>query len=411
MFVMTRIFPELHDDTVRSMDQRTSKPGPAGPAPNTPEREFHARPNWVEVDGTAMAHNVRALRRLAGSDVKVFAALKGNACGFGVAEAARVIAAAGADALTTVDLGDAIRIRKHGVRLPLLLYGGNLPTAEAVRAVLDYDLTPTFHDRYSAEGFLRLADAPLRAFVEVNVGGERLGVDPGNVLSFVQWLAGFPRLEIAGIYAHMQVPASDMAEKIVHWQFDRFQSVLGELDAAGIEIPVHMTASSKTLVLVKGMYLNAIDPGHLVFGLDTGGVAKVRVDVRSALVALKSRLISVRAFTRSEFLDHAPFPLREGLRFGVIPLGSSDGLKSLHGGKVLVRGRRVDLLGSPSAEHARVDLTDVPDAEVGDEVVIIGRQGHEVISLEDVQRHQGGVRASDITRRIPVSIPRRYLEA
>ena len=172
-----------------------------------------------------------------------------------------------------------------------------------------------------------------------------------------------------------------------------------------------MTASSQNLVLVKGMYLNAIDPGHLVFGLDPGGVAKVPVDVRSALAALKSRLITVRAFTRSEFLDHAPFPLREGLRFGVIPLGSSDGLKSLHGGKVLVRGRRADLLGSPSAEHARVDLTDVPDAEVGDEVVIIGRQGHEVISLEDVQRHQGGVRASDITRRIPASIPRRYLEA
>ena len=160
---MTRISLELHGDTVNSMDQRTSKPGPAVPAPNTPEREFHVRPNWVEVDGTAMAHNVRALRRLAGPDVKVFAALKGNACGFGVAEAARVIAAAGADALATVDLGDAIRIRKHGVRLPLLLYGGNLPTAEAVRAVLDYDLTPTFHDRYSAEGFLRLADAPLRA--------------------------------------------------------------------------------------------------------------------------------------------------------------------------------------------------------------------------------------------------------
>lgn len=393
------------------MDQRTPGPRPVGPAPDILDRVVHARPNWVEVDGSAVADNVRALRRLAGPGVRLFAALKGNACGFGVAEAAGVIAAAGADALSTVDLADAIRIREHGVRLPVLLYGGNLPSAETVRAVQRYDLTPTFHDRHSAEGFLRFADAPLRAFVEVNVGGERLGVDPADVLAFVRWLAGMPGLEIGGIYAHMHVPTGDGADEIVHWQFARFRSVLADLDAAGLGIPIRMTASSKTLALVRGMNLNAIDPGHLLFGLDPGGVNNVDVGVRLALVALKSRLIAVRAFTRPEHLDHAPFPLREGLRFGVIPMGSSDGLKALNAGKVLVRGRRVDLLGSPAAEHARVDLTDVPDAEVGDEVVIIGRQGDEVISLENVQHCQGGVRASDITRKIPVPIPRRYLGA
>ena len=391
------------------MDHPNFRPWPAGPTPDHTKGAGHARPNWVEVDGSAVADNVRALRRLAGPGVRLFAALKGNACGFGVAEAARVIAAAGAYALSTVDLADAIRIREHGVGLPVLLYGGNLPSAETVRAVQRYDLTPTFHDRHSAEGFLHFADAPVRAFVEVNVGGERLGVDPGDVLSYVRWLDGMPRLEIAGIYAHMHVPAGDRAEEVVRWQFGRFQSVLAGLDAAGLEIPIRMTASSKTLVLVRDMYLNAIDPGHLLFGLDSGGVNSIDVGVRPALLALKSRLIAVRAFARAEFLDHAPFPRRKGLRFGVIPMGSSDGLKALHGGQVLVRGRRVDLLGSPAAEHARVDLTDVPDAEVGDEVVIIGHQGNEVISLEDVQHHQGGVRASDITRRIPASIPRRYL--
>ena len=402
---------QLHSEGVPSMNQRAFEPGPTGPALDTTERTAHARPNWVEVDGAAVADNVRALCRLAGPGVRLFAALKGNACGFGVAEAARVIAAAGADALSTVDLKDAIRIRGHGVGLPMLVYGGNLPCAETVRAFQHYDLTPTFHDRHSAEGFLRFADAPLRAFVEVNVGGERLGVDPGEVLPYVRWLAGMPRLEIGGIYAHMHVPAGDGGEEVVRWQFARFQSVLANLDAAGFEIPIRMTASSKTLVLLRGMYLNAIDPGHLLFGLDPGGVTNIDVGVRPALLALKSRLIAVRAFTRPEHLDHAPFPLRDGLRFGVIPMGSSDGLKALHGGKVLVRGRPVALLGSPAAEHARVDLTDVPDAEVGDEVVIIGRQGDAVISLEDVQQHQGGVRASDITRRIPAFIPRRYLEA
>ena len=385
-------------------------PGPKDAVVEAAGSALYGRPNWMEVDGAAIAHNVRVLRRLVGPDIKIFAALKGNACGFGLTEAARAVAAAGADALATVDLGDAVRIRKDGVRLPFLLYGGNLPTAETVWASLAYDLTPTFHDRDSAESFLRLADAPHRAFVEVNVGGERFGVDPDNALAFVRWLIGFPRLEIAGIYAHMHVPSSEVAEEVVSWQFERFQSVLRALESNGIVIPIRMTASSKTLLLVRGMHLSAIDPGHLVFGLDPGGLTKVPLDVRSALVALKSRLVSVRALARTEFLDHPPFPVREGLRFGVIPMGSSDGLNALHCGQVLVRGRRVDLLGSPSAEHARVDLTGIPDARAGDEVAIIGRQGDEVISLDEVQRHQGGVRASDITRRIPASIPRRYLD-
>ena len=123
----------------------------------------------------------------------------------------------------------------------------------------------------------------------------------------------------------------------------------------------------------------------------------MEIGVRPALVALKSRLLSVRASARAEFLDEAPFPVREGLRVGVIPLGAADGLNEIRACSALVRGRRVAWLGGHSAEHARLDLTDAPDARVGDEVVIIGRQGEETITLEDVQRHQGGVRASDVT--------------
>ena len=89
----------------------------------TPELERLARPNWVEVDAAAIAHNIAALRHLVGPGVRIFAALKGNACGFGVAKAARVVADAGADALAVVDLADAMRIREAGVRLPVLLYG------------------------------------------------------------------------------------------------------------------------------------------------------------------------------------------------------------------------------------------------------------------------------------------------
>ena len=373
------------------------------------ELERLSRPNWVEIDAAAVAHNIAVLRVLVGPGVRIFTALKGNACGFGVAKAARVVAEAGADAIAVVDLADAVRIRSAGVRLPVLLYGGNLATADTAAAASAYDLTVTVHDRASAEGFNRHASAPLRAFVELNVGGERLGVEAEEALPFMQWLQGLDRIQIDGIYAHMHVPGGPQAERLVRWQFGRFQSVLRELEGRGVSLPIRMAASSKTLTLTRDMNLNAIDPGHLVFGLDPGGVHAVETGMRPALTALKSRLLSVRVSARPGFLDEAPFPVHAGLRIGVIPFGNADGLGAIHAGAALVGGRRVPWLGPHSAEHARLDLTYAPDAGVGDEVVIIGRQGNETITLEDVQRHQGGVRASDVTRRIIASLPRRYV--
>ena len=95
---------------------------------------------------------------------------------------------------------------------------------------------------------------------------------------------------------------------------------------------------------------------------------------------------------RERFAEQAPFPVTAPLRLGVIPMGSADGLRWLHAGHVLVRGRVARLIGSPSLEHTRIDLTAVPDAAVGDEVVVIGRQGDlEITPAEVAARHGLGL--------------------
>jgi alanine racemase len=92
---------------------------------------------------------------------------------------------------------------------------------------------------------------------------------------------------------------------------------------------------------------------------------------------------------RERFAEQAPFPVAGPMRLGVVPMGSADGLRWLHTGRVLVRGRAVPLIGAPSLEHTRIDLTAVPDAAVGDEVVIIGRQGDCEITPAEVAAHHG----------------------
>jgi alanine racemase len=117
------------------------------------------------------------------------------------------------------------------------------------------------------------------------------------------------------------------------------------------------------------------------------------VPLRPALRALTTRVIAVKDLApRERFAEQAPFPVTAPLRLGVVPMGSADGLRWLHAGRVLVRGRAVPLIGVPSLEHTRIDLTTVPDAAVGDEVVIIGRQdAFEITPAEVAARHGLGL--------------------
>ena len=298
-------------------------------------------------------------------------------------------------------------MRQHGVKLPILVFGGNLVTGETVEAARRFDLTLTVHDQRSAEVVAEAAGAPIKVFVEVNTGGERLGVAPADTLAVVRRLTDRPGIELAGVYTHPGVPTGEGAVECVEWQYDRFLSVLGELDDADLQVPLRMAASSKMLLMGDRMVLNGVDPGNLVFGLDPGGPSRFDLDARCALTALRSRLIHCHRPERSEFTKQASIPLRAGLRVGVIPMGASDRLDELHCGHVLVRGRRAPILGKLSAEHARVDVTDIPDAAPGDEVTIIGRQDGEAITVDDVTRRRGVV-ASDVTQALPVGLPRVY---
>lgn len=350
----------------------------------TPLNDFLARPNTFEIDLDAISHNTSEVRRIVGAGPTVFAALKANAYGFGLLEVARLVLSSGADALAMTDLSDAIRLREHRIEAPILLYGGNLPNAHTAPALAQYQVMPTISDYASAETFSRLTPLPIQVFLKVDVGAGRLGVLPEEAVSLAKAIRRLPRLSLQGIYTHMHIPAGNGVEEYATWEFRTLQKVIDELESQGIPVPVKMAASTRVLLLCRGMELNAVDPGHMLYGMIPPGPAALRPDVRPAFRSLKSRLIHLKPFRREEFRNQTPFPIREGMRVGVMPIGLSDGMRSLSCGQVLVRGRRVSILGVPSLEHTRLDLTDLPEAEVGDEVVIIGEQADAWISPEEV---------------------------
>jgi alanine racemase len=340
--------------------------------------------NRVELDLGAIAQNTREIRRLVGPERRIVACLKSNAHGFGLIEVAATVLAAGADAVAIVNLGDAVRLREAGVSSPIMLYAGMIPDDRTAAVVDELELMPTVLDLRSAGIFSAQAKREVRCLVKIDVGLQRLGLDPREAVDFIRELVRLPRLVFHGLYTHMHVIGGATAERYLDWQFRRFTDVAAALERAGLPAPLRFAASSSVLALSTAMNLNAVDPGRLFYGLLAPTEALGGCAFRPAFRCLSSRLVQVKQVVRSAFADLAPFPVREGLRMGVAPIGRSDGMEALSTGHVLVRGRRAPILMRPSLEHTRIDLTDVPCATVGDEVVIIGRQGEAEITPADV---------------------------
>lgn len=366
------------------------------------------RPNAVEVDLTALTHNVEIVRNLVGSKTRLFAAVKANAYGLGLERVAAAAVGAGVDALATADPADAIRLREHGIQVPILLYPGALIEAEMLHLAADLDVTLTITDTEAARIASQRATRPIQVFLKVDVGMERLGSAPREIASLAELVGTLPRIELGGVYAHMHVGSGRDPESYFRWQIQRFEGVLAELRRQAIVVPVTMASSSPALALLGRALFDAADPGHLIYGM-APPVPRQVPGLRTVLHSIRTRIIQAKTIERHEFADDAPLQLRPGLRIGILPIGRADGLQFLTTGEVLVRGRRCPIVGKLSLEHVRIDISDVPEAGVGDEVVIIGKQGGEMITLEEVCRHTG-LDEVGTTVAMGRSIPRHYIE-
>jgi alanine racemase len=310
-----------------------------------------------------------------------------------------------------VEVDHAVALRQRGIDVPILLYGGTPASADLVAAIEQYHLTPTVLDVADAQTYERHATRRLKAFLKFDVGLERLGATPEDAPSLGVALRKLRHIVLRGVYTHLHVPPHAQAAETgpyLHWQFARFTAALQALSEAGIDPPIRMAASSGVLMQTDEMHLNAVDPGHLLFGMYPSGPRRPPLDLRPALRALKSRLVQVKMVHRVAFVDQAPFAIQPGMSIGVFPFGISDGMPLVNCGQVLVNGCRVPVLGV-SLEHTRVDLTGV-EARRGDEVVIVGRQGADEISSAEVLEHLGQYIPSALPLAVQRSVPRSYVE-
>lgn len=338
--------------------------------------------NWLEIDLSAIAHNVKRMREITG--VRVMAVVKANGYGHGLVPAARTAVEAGADYCGVARIDEALELRGAGLDAPLLVLG-ETPTTRFREAIAhDVSMAVFRHDHVEALGSaLREGADQATVHLKVDTGMSRLGADVDRAFELLHRLHGVDRVHIEGLFTHFA--RADEPEIDTTGEQERaFAGLLDEIASGGMRPPIVHAANSAAALIRPSSRFDMVRPGIALYGLDPSEQVPLPDGFRSAL-GWKSRLSQVRDVPAGTGVSYGhAYVAPEPQRLGVVPVGYGDGYRRVEGNEVLVRGSKVPVRGRVCMDQVIVDLSDVPEAEVGDEVVLIGRQGQVAIEVDDL---------------------------
>jgi alanine racemase len=388
-----------------------------------------ARPTWLEVDLDAIAHNVRQIKQLVGEHVTLMAVLKADGYGHGAVKVARTALNNGAGYCGVASLNEATVLRAANIDEPILILG--YTPAWHAREALMRDVTVTLYDMDIARAFSRAAlelRRTAKVHIKVDSGMGRLGLLPDQAAAFVREVAQLPGIEIEGIFTHFSCADSDPA--YTHVQLERFLGVIREIGdwrlgnrdwrleiqdsspTAGSSIRYCHAANSAATLTMPEARLNMVRVGLATYGLSPFAPAPLppeaqALNLRPAL-AWKTTLAQVKRLPAGHPVSYgATYHCPTDRLIAVIPVGYADGFRRgpANFGEVLVRGQRAPIVGRVCMDQTMVDVTDIPGARTGDEVVLIGHQGGQAITAEDVAARIGTINYEVVSAILP-RVPR-----
>jgi alanine racemase len=342
------------------------------------------RPAWLDVDVEAIAANTQRLRALVGPEVAVLGVVKADGYGHGAVPAARAMLCGGATSLGVATVGEGQRLRAAGVAAPILVLG--YTPAEQVRAALRSDLALSIGALETARAAAcaaRELGRPAQLHLKIDSGMHRLGVLPHEIGAFLRAARELPGLDWQGIYTHFAT-ADEPARPELSAQLDRFLTVVANARRGGWRFPIVHAANSAAALWRPEARLDMVRAGIALYGVAPGD-APLPAGFRPAL-AFRTRIVRLVDLPPSSAVSYGGDYVTAGWRrIATIPAGYADGLRrSPPWRAALVNGRRAPIVGRICMDYAMLDVTEIPQASVGDQVALLGADGPETISAEEV---------------------------
>ncbi len=364
------------------------------------------RPTRVEIDLAALRHNLQEVQRTVSADCDVLAVVKADAYGHGVSQVAPALADAGASLFGVALVEEGVELRELGIDQSILILGGVFSGQEP--DVLEHQLTPVLYDLSCAN---RLNDAARDAgriinyHLKVDTGMGRLGFRIERLDEILIALKKLQNLNMTGLMSHLAV-ADEPERSLTALQYETFSGVVEKITASGFNPRYRHIANSAGIYSRQLAGCNLVRPGISLYGGLTGGPFASQF-TQQPVMRFVSQVAQIKELPVGEGVSYGHrFVTSRSSRVAAVPVGYADGYNRLltNCGDVLIHGRRVPVAGTVCMDWTLVDVTDLPDVQVGDQVTLLGRDGDAIISAEEWADKVGSITYEvfcNISKRVP----------
>ncbi|HOO90002.1 MAG TPA: alanine racemase [Syntrophales bacterium] len=349
--------------------------------------------SWVEIDLDNFRHNWDEINRLVGSSVKILQVVKADAYGHGAIEISKAAVKNGVYGLGVANADEGVQLRVGGIDAPIIILSPS--TISEIDEIIKYALVPSVSDvHFPVELNRRLVERGERlpVHIEVDTGMGRGGTVYSDAIAMIRRIVDLPNIVVEGIFSHLSVSEwKDDAYNALQWKL--FGGIITELKHEGIDIPVKHMSNSGGVLNFPPFNLDMVRPGIMAYGVYPASVAIPGVDLKPVM-SFRTRIVILKDLPTGYSIGYGRTHVtKDSARIATIPVGYGDGYGFImsNQGQVLIRGQRAPVVGRISMDMCTVDVTHIPECEIGDEVVLMGMQGDEYISAGEIAEKSGTI--------------------
>jgi len=368
------------------------------------------RPTVGEVDLGALEFNYRQIQKRIPEGVKLLAVVKADAYGHGAIPVSLKLEKLGVEYLGVAIPEEGVELRRGGVKAPILVLGGIF--GREVDQIFRFRLTPVIFRKDSLKLLSQEAERrrrKVKVHLKVDTGMGRLGVPLSAWPDFLKEVKRFPKIEIEGILSHFSM--LDAEKDLTQNQWGAFQRAVTIAQEMGISCQYLHMASSATLTAFPGYSAKLVRPGIMLYGSYPSPKFQSLIPLKPVMT-LKTRIHFLKSVPPGTRISYGgTFKTKRESLIATLPIGYADGYShhlSNHG-EVLIHGKRAPVVGKVCMDFIMVDVTDIPRVSVGDEVILMGRQGREQITAEEIAEKINSI-SYEVLCLIGKRVPRVYKE-
>ncbi len=360
------------------------------------------RPTFAEIDLTKLAANLTTVRGAVGNKANLLLLVKANAYGHGAVPVSRFVQENKlCEFLGVASVEEGLQLRREGITLPILVLGSIYPF-EAFEYAIKNNLAVTIASLEAARAVCEIAGKLKQTtfcHVKQDTGMGRIGTRRGKVIAVLQELATCPYVVLDGLYTHLSSVEADPS--FTEEQIGYYRDTLTNMQLRGLKVNCRHVAASTAIHARPDVHYDMVRPGHSAYGLEKG---------YQPVLSLKTRIVYVKDVPAGGSISYGrSFVADKPMKVATLPLGYGDGyLRALSNkADVLIKGKRCRVLGNITMDMMMVDITDVSPVSVGEEVVAVGKQGNEEITLAELAQKAGTI-DYELCTLITARVPRIY---